>query len=239
MKPFLSVLNILVLLAGIVIILLVSINTIYPEFNIPLQLTLNVMAGACVITFADFWIRFYYSKNKVRFFFANLIFLVSAIPFLNISHYMHIELSNFENLLVHFIPFIRGGQSLIIIIRWSPLRKVQTLFFSYLIVILAFTYFCSLLFYQLEKGLNPMVKDFWSAFSWACMNLTTVGSNIYGKTRLGQSLSFILAASGMLLFPIFTAYITAVFQDKLLKQNKKIEDEEKQVNKNIIDNGIG
>ncbi|MFI3268424.1 MAG: ion channel [Rikenellaceae bacterium] len=239
MKPFLSVLNILVLLTGVVIILLVSINTIYPEVNIPLQLTLNIMAVACIITFADFWIRFYYSRNKLRFFFANLIFLVSSIPFLNISHYMNIELSNFENLLVHFIPFIRGGQSLIIIIRWSPLRKVQTLFFSYLIVILAFTYFCSLLFYQLEKGVNPMVKDFWSAFSWACMNLTTVGSNIYGQTRLGQSLSFILAASGMLLFPIFTAYITAVFQDKLLKQNKKIEEEEKQVNKNIIDSGIG
>ncbi|MFI3262172.1 MAG: ion channel [Rikenellaceae bacterium] len=239
MKPFLSVLNILVLLVGIVIIVLVSVNTIYPEVNIPLQWTLNIMAIACVITFMDFWIRFYYSNTKMKYFFSNLIFLVSAIPFLNISHYMHVELSNFENLLVHFVPFIRGGQSLIIVIRWSPLRKVQTLFFSYLIVILAFTYFCSLLFYQLEKGLNPMVEDFWSAFTWACMNLTTVGSNIYGKTRIGQSLSFILAALGMLLFPIFTAYITAVFQDKLLKQTKKIEQEEEQVNRNIIDKGIG
>jgi hypothetical protein len=46
------------------------------------------------------------------------------------------------------------------------------------------------------------------------MNVTTVGSNIFGVTKLGQSLAVTLAAAGMIFFPIFTAYVTTLFQNK-------------------------
>ena len=42
--------------------------------------------------------------------------------------------------------------------------------------------------------------------------MTTVGSNIVPKTATGEVLCVVLAAAGMMLFPIFTAYITARFQ---------------------------
>lgn len=59
-----------------------------------------------------------------------------------------------------------------------------------------------------------MVKDYWDAFNWALMNVTTVGSNIFGVTRIGQSLAVILAAAGCSILPDFTAYVTTKFQSK-------------------------
>lgn len=40
------------------------------------------------------------------------------------------------------------------------------------------------------------------------MDVTTVGSNIYATTAVGKILSVVLAALGMMMFPIFTVYIT-------------------------------
>lgn len=70
------------------------------------------------------------------------------------------------------------------------------------------------MFYFVEHGLNPMVKDYWNAFNWSLMNVTTVGSNIFGVTKLGQSLAVVLAAAGMIFFPLFTAYVVDQFQKK-------------------------
>jgi voltage-gated potassium channel len=66
----------------------------------------------------------------------------------------------------------------------------------------------------MEHPVNPPVKTYWDAFNWAMMNVTTVGSNIFGVTKIGQSLAVLLAASGMIFFPIFTAYVTTKFQNK-------------------------
>ena len=46
------------------------------------------------------------------------------------------------------------------------------------------------------------------------MNVTTVGANVFAKTATGKVLTVVLAASGMMLFPIFTAYITTKVQDR-------------------------
>ncbi|MFR7809935.1 MAG: hypothetical protein ACLU4N_12020 [Butyricimonas faecihominis] len=51
------------------------------------------------------------------------------------------------------------------------------------------------------------------------MNVTTVGSNIFGVTKIGQILAVILAAAGMIFFPIFTAYVTTIFQRKRKETN--------------------
>ena len=74
-------------------------------------------------------------------------------------------------------------------------------------------------FYYMEHGVNPPVKTYWDAFDWALMNVTTVGSNIFGVTKIGQILAVILAAAGMIFFPIFTAYVTTIFQRKRKETN--------------------
>ena len=57
-----------------------------------------------------------------------------------------------------------------------------------------------------------MVNRYTDALWWAFMDVTTVGSNIYAVTATGKTLSVVLAALGMMMFPIFTVYVTHLVQ---------------------------
>ena len=46
------------------------------------------------------------------------------------------------------------------------------------------------------------------------MDTTNVGSDIYAITDEGRVVSVVLAALGMMMFPIFTVYITSVISNK-------------------------
>ena len=63
------------------------------------------------------------------------------------------------------------------------------------------------------------------ALWWAFMDVTTVGSNIIAVTVTGRVLSVLLAALGMMMFPIFTVYVTSLIQ----KKNKEKEEYYKQL----------
>lgn len=65
-----------------------------------------------------------------------------------------------------------------------------------------------MIFYDVERPVNDLVQDYGTALWWAFMDATTVGSNIYAVTTIGKILSVLLAAFGMMMFPIFTVYIT-------------------------------
>ena len=51
------------------------------------------------------------------------------------------------------------------------------------------------------------------------MDVTTVGSNISAITVTGRVLSVVLAALGMMMFPIFTVYVTSLVQKKRFYEN--------------------
>ncbi len=69
-------------------------------------------------------------------------------------------------------------------------------------------YFCSLIFYQREAGVNPEVTSYWNALWWSAMNMTTVGCNIEPVTAIGKIVAVILPLIGMVILPLFTVYIT-------------------------------
>lgn len=52
------------------------------------------------------------------------------------------------------------------------------------------------------------------------MDVTTVGSNIIAVTATGRVLSVLLAALGMMMFPIFTVYVTSLVE----RRNKEKQD---------------
>lgn len=95
-----------------------------------------------------------------------------------------------------------------IVVSWFTYNKATGLFVSYLATLLFTIYFSSLAFYLFERGVNPGVKDYSDAVWWAFMDATTVGSNIIAVTTVGRVLSVVLAAIGMMMFPIFTVYVT-------------------------------
>lgn len=210
-----KVLNILVLLGSVAILAVLSIEMLSENITVSDKFLRNFHFAVCTIFLTDFFVRLYRRPRKLRFLFRNIFFLLVSIPFLNIIYIFHIEASPFTHLIVRLVPLIRGIYGIAIVIGWITTSRITSLFVSYIATIFATTYFASILFYSVEKGVNPMVKTYWdAAITWACMNVTTVGSDIFAVTRIGQLLSVFLAASGMLMFPIFTAYITTRFQEK-------------------------
>lgn len=159
----------------------------------------------------------------MRYFVQHFIFLIISIPYLNIIYFMDWN-TNFtpqEISILRFIPLVRGGYALVYLIKWMFRTKISSVFFSYIVILLSCIYFGSLIFFEMEQGVNNMVKTYWDSAWWALMDATTVGSNIYAVTTTGKVLSVLLAALGMMMFPIFTIYITNLVQMKVQTRIQK------------------
>ena len=93
---------------------------------------------------------------------------------------------------------------------------------------MATVYFASLAFFVMEHKVNSLVTDYGDALWWAFMDVTTVGSNIIAVTTTGRVLSVVLAALGMMMFPIFTVYITSLIQKENERKRQYYEAQQKQ-----------
>lgn len=204
--------HVLILILSLFLVISISIDT----FNdVPFQTEksyLKVQLLICVVFLFDFFLELFLSKHKFNYLKTHFLFFIISIPYLNIIDYYHFVLSEEVKYFVRFIPLVRGGYALAIIVGRFTKSKVTSLFLSYSTMLFATVYFSSLLFFTFEKDLNPGLTNYFDSLWWAFMNVTTVGSNIYAVTIVGKILSVLLAAIGMMMFPIFTVYITSVFQ---------------------------
>lgn len=212
-----NVLHVIILILSLFLVISISIDTFN---NIPFQTEasyLKIQLWICLFFLFDFFLELILADKKFAYLRSHFIFFIISIPFLNIIDYYHIKLTEEVNYFIRFIPLVRGGYAMAIIVGRFTKSKVTGLFVSYLTMLLATVYFSSLLFFAIEHKVNPLVTKYSDCLWWAFMNVTTVGSNIYAITTAGRILSVVLAALGMMMFPIFTVYITNEFQ----KVNKK------------------
>jgi len=213
-NPLIKFLNILVLISSIAILVVISIELLSSQAVLSERFILNFHLLVCSFFMADFFVRWYYSHQGWHFLWNNLFLFLVSIPYLNIVYATNAHLTHAVWVLLRLIPIARGIYGVSMIVSWMTRSKMTNLFTTYLVILFTTIYFCSIMFYFAEHGPNPMVKDYWDAFNWSLMNVTTVGSNIFGVTKLGQSLAVVLAASGMIFFPIFTAFVVDKFQKK-------------------------
>lgn len=209
------VLNIIVLICSILILLLLSVEILQAPFVIPHQTYLNIQLAICMILLIDYCYLFYLAPNKWRYFCNYFILLLVSIPYYNIINLFDIPVSPIQSVLLRAIVFIRGGYGLVVMINWFTKSKATNLMITYLVMLVAMAYFGSLVFYGLEKGLNPSLHTFGDAIWWASMDVTTVGCAIEPVTTSGRILAVILAVMGMSMFPILTVYVTNYFQNHM------------------------
>lgn len=212
LKDIYNVFHVIILVLSLFLVISISIDTFN---NIPFQIEssyLKVQLWICMFFMFDFFLELILSKKKFQYLKVHFLFFIISIPYLNIIDYYHIELSAEIKYFVRFIPLVRGGYALAIIVGRFTKSKVTSLLISYSTMLLATVYFSSLLFFSIEKEINASLTNYSDSLWWAFMNVTTVGSNIYAVTVVGKILSVLLAALGMMMFPIFTVYITSVVQ---------------------------
>ena len=199
-----EILNGFVLLGSMAIIVVASIELLKGNEALSESFILKFHLWICSLFLADFFVRWYTDGWTARFFWNNLFFLIVSIPYLNIVYNLSTSISHSTWILLRLIPLARGIYGVSLIVGWMTRSKITNLLITYLTIV----------FYYMEHDVNPPVKTYWDAFDWALMNVTTVGSNIFGVTKIGQILAVVLAAAGMIFFPIFTAYVTTKFQNK-------------------------
>lgn len=213
-RRLLEVFNVLTLVGGIVILLTLAYEVVNVDMTFNSPLFRNIQLGVCLVFLTDFFLGLRLAEHKGRYWLSNSVLFLVSIPYLTITALFDLPVSVPWYLVLRGAPLLRGVYALFVVIRWITRSRIGSLLLAYLITVIGLTFFASLVFFQFELGTNPAVHNFGDAFWWAWMNVTTVGSNIFAVTTVGKFLSVMLAASGMMLFPIFTAYVINRFKDQ-------------------------
>lgn len=208
-----GIVNAIVLVASIVLIVWISLDTFKKIDFLENHPYMTYQLWVCIFFILDFFIGLYYAENRWRFVRHRFLFLLLSIPYLNIIHYLNINLSPDAIYFIRFIPLARAALALSVVIGYLSKNAVTSLFMSYLVIMLLVVYFCSLIFFQREHGVNPEVNTYWTALWWAAMNMSTVGCNVEPVTVAGKIVAVVLPISGMIIFPLFTVYLTNYVTD--------------------------
>ncbi|MDE7381573.1 MAG: potassium channel family protein [Muribaculaceae bacterium] len=218
-----DILHIIVLALSIFLVVSISIDTFKNIAFYRAPHFLKVQFWICIVFLCDFFLEWIMAEKKGHYFATHFFFLLVAIPYLPIIDFFNWTFSPKLYYLLQYIPLVRGGYALAIVVGWFSYNKATGLFFTYLFTLLATVYFSSLVFYVFEKHVNKLVTVYTDALWWAAMDVTTVGSNIVAVTPEGRVLSVVLAALGMMMFPIFTVYVTSLIQKNKNTQPPAVE----------------
>lgn len=202
------VMHTLVLILSILLIFFISYDTFKDVDFLDNSLYMTFQFWVCVVFILDFFVEMFYAPKKWRYVGHRLIYLLISIPYLNIVMMLNLHLGADALYLVRFIPLLRGALALSIVFGYFSKNAVTSFFMSYIVILVMVVYFCSLIFFQYEQAVNPQVQSYWTSLWWAAMNCTTVGCDIPAMTVEGRIIEVILPVAGMIIFPLFTVYLT-------------------------------
>lgn len=226
-KGIYGILHIIILLLSLFLVISISIDTFKGIPFYEQSVYMKVQLWICALFLADFVLEWVLAENKRHYVATHFIFLLVAIPYQNIIAYMGWSFSPEITYMIRFIPLVRGGYAMAIVVGWLTYNRASSLFVSYLTMLLATVYFACLAFYVTEHGVNSQVTDYGDSLWWAFMDVTTIGSNVIAVTPTGRVLSVLLAALGMMMFPIFTVYVTSLVERRN-KEKKEYYKQQKQ-----------
>ena len=203
-----SVMETLAILAGIVLLVVLSIEIIGGSGTRFSAFYLQVQFAVCVVFLLDFLVLWATAPNRGRYFWRNLLFLLLSVPWLNILGWCGVAVTRDWGVLVGLLPVLRAFLAMVIIVRWlTSDNRVRRLLVAYVFTVVVFTYISGLVFYEYEAAVNPKLHGFGNALWWAWMNVTTVGAAIFPVTVVGKVFCVLLPSLGMMFFPIFTTYV--------------------------------
>lgn len=221
-RDLLRFMNTAVLLLSAALIVWISIDTFQEVDFLQNRSYMTFQLWVCIFFIVDFFVELIISADKWKFFRHRIVFLLLSIPYLNIVSLMDMHLTADALYFVRFIPLARGALAMSIVIGYLSSNAVTSLFMSYLSIMLLVTYFCSLIFFQREHGVNPEVGTYWTALWWSFMNMSTVGCDISPVTVSGKIVAVVLPCSGMVIFPLFTVYLTNYVTGAMNKAKKEV-----------------
>lgn len=211
-KVVYDVLHISVLLLSVFLVVSISVDTFHDVAFYRQPRFMKVQFWVCVFFLSDFFIELLMDRRKLHYMLTRAVFFFVSIPYASIIGYFGIQLSPEIDYLLRFVPLVRGGYALAIVVGWFTANRAAGMLVTYILTLLASVYFASMVFYVVEHEVNAAVINYTDALWWACMEMTTTGSSIYAVTPVGRFLGFGMSCLGMMMLPMFTVYVTSLIQ---------------------------
>lgn len=209
------------LIAGVALLVGISIEVLTGDHQSYSAWYMWLQLAVCIIFMIDFAAAMMATdKNSRRWFWLNLLFFLISIPYLNILSWLNVVPHRGVAIAVAALPLLRSFVAMGVVVWWFMAGKVSRIFVAYLFTVVCFTYLAALIFYDYEVLVNEKLHGFGNAFWWAWMNTTTVGAAIFPVTTIGKVLAVLLPSLGMMFFPIFTIYVTNIYNVKAGKNKK-------------------
>lgn len=158
-----AVLHVIILLVSAFLVVCISIDTFKNLAFYEQSEFMDLQPWICLLFLADFFIEFFLSPHKGRFLATHWALFLVSVPWLTIITHLNLQLSPVAAYAIQFIPLVRGGYALAIVVGWFTSSRSSSLFFSYLLTLLSTVYFASMAFYLFEHDVNPLVNDYQSA----------------------------------------------------------------------------
>lgn len=171
----------------------------------------------CMAFMTVFFVEVAVAPSPWRYFIRNFLFLLISIPYLNIIKAMDMPVSGEALEYLRYIPLLRGVYAMVMVITAVSTSRIIGIFWSYLSIMVLVLFFGSMLFYVREAPVNPDVHTYWTSLWWCSLELTTIGAPINPVTPTGKVLAAVLASMGMIVFPLFTVYLSDVVRRYIMR----------------------
>lgn len=206
----LGLLNIIILILSIYVLVALLIDTIFALPQETQRLLNYIDIVICIIFFFEFCIRFFQSKNKMKFMQWGWIDLVSSIPMIGFLRYGRV----FR--LIRLIRIVKAFKSTNQFVKHVFRNKAEGALTSATAIAILLIIFSSIAILQVENAPNSNITTAEDAIWWAYVTITTVGyGDKFPVTTEGRIIASILMTAGVGLFGTFTAYISSwIISDK-------------------------
>lgn len=207
------VLDPIVVLVSVALLVALSIEVISGRDGYFTQSYLNMQLCASLVYILDFFVALTISPRRLKYLSSHIIVLLISLPYLSLLPNQGLSLGHDPALVIGILPQLRACLALYVVLRWIMREHtIKRLFYAYVVSVLSFTYIAALIFYDCEIGKNEAVINFGDALWWATTALATLGNPFLPVTATGKVLSALLPLVGMLMLPIATSYIMAIYK---------------------------
>lgn len=199
---------VLVLSLGLIVFISYDTFTGTPFLSNPVYM--HFQFWVCMVFIMDYCINVYLAPRRAHYAWRYLPFLLVSVPYLNIILWGGFKVSPHVMYYIRYVPLIRAGVAVAIVISFVSKNRIVGLFATYTTIMVLVVYFSSLIFLQREQPVNPQIDGYWTSLWWCSLECTTIGAPINPMTPTGKILAFVLSAMGMIMFPLFTVYLTSI-----------------------------
>ena len=136
------VLNLLGVIAALVLIVSISLEAFSGQVFLEGSIYARVQLWVCVYFLVDIFLLMALAPKKMRFFFRHFLLILLSVPYLSLIDFFALSFSNEAQYLLKFLPIMRGGAALIVLVKMVVSNKLTGLFIAYLV---SFSPWCTFL----------------------------------------------------------------------------------------------